>query len=157
MAACKRVIWVSKDVSCCLHNGFCLCWVFWVSLDFYLERGFTLCYPLSHVVKNSCPMGCLKPQLVRPLVTEVVATKGSLGDRDLEKKNLASATMLWPFHRWSAWLLLCFISLNVFQRGNLEGGSNSMRIVRRRYSLGWSDTEVKRNTWEAIAGGVRHL
>lgn len=115
MAAC-RVIWVSKEVSCCLHNRFCLCSVFWLSSNFYLEKGLTLYDPLSHVV-NSCPVGCLELQRLRPLVTEVAATKGSLGDRDLEKKNLASTTMLWPFHCWSAWLLLCFIGLNVFQRG----------------------------------------
>lgn len=34
-------------------------------------------------------MGCFELQLLRPLVTEVAATKGSLGDRDLEKKDLA--------------------------------------------------------------------
>lgn len=112
----QRVIRISKDTSSCLDNGFCLCSIFCPSSNFYLEKGFTLCCPLSHVVKNSCPMGCLELQLLRPLVTEVAATKGSLGDRDLEKKKFAWATILWPFHRWSAHLFLIFISLIDFQR-----------------------------------------
>lgn len=136
MAACRE----SSESIKTFHVVFVmdsLCSAFRLSSNFYLAKGFTLCCPLSHVVRNSCPMGCLKPQLLRPLVTEVAATKGSVGDRDLEKKDLASAAMLWPLHRWSASLSLCFVSLNVFQRQNLEGGSNSTRIILKCYSLCW--------------------
>lgn len=103
---------------------------------------------------NSCPVGCLKPQRLRPLVTEVAATKGSLGDRDLEKKSLASTTMLWPFHCWSAWLLLCFIGLNVFQRGNMEGGSYSVGIILKCCGLVWDgckegeEEHMRGNCWK---------
>lgn len=155
MAAC-RVIWVSKEVSYCLHNRLCLCSVFWLSSNFFLDEGLTLYDPLSHVV-NSCPMGSLKPQRLRPLVTEVAATKGSLGDRDLEKKNLASTTMLWPFHCWSAWLLLRFIGLNVFQRGKIgKVAATAWRLFLSVIALfGMGAKKVKRNRWEATAESMR--
>lgn len=152
MAAC-RVIWVSKEVSCCLHNRSCLCSVFWLSSNFYLEKGLTLYDPLSHVV-NSCPVGCLQPQRLCPLVTEVAATKGSLGDRDLEKENLASTTMLWPFHYWSAWLCSALMAWMFSRGGMLEGGSNSTRIILKCYGLVWhgckegEEEHVGANCWK---------